>query len=226
MSVGTIKIPKIHIRPSAELIQFIKSLTDPKLELTHNIHEIYKSHTGDKHNRKILQKEIPKEILTKDDNQILSNLSKTNETDDDTKLKSYLQKLSLEYESEDETADEDIETLSADKVIGKNEAKRDRAKQKEKLRKNLYLDLNDMKWLHGHLNVKRKTNESTKYLHELLAGSKLILPKNEIIERNPELEARCQRLRREQEARDYHAMTKNVDCSRQHAPDETISYQS
>lgn len=44
--------------------------------------------------------------------------------------------------------------------------------------------------------------------------------------RNPELEARVQRLKKEQEDREYRAMTKNVDTVRMRHPDDSIGYQS
>ena len=44
----------------------------------------------------------------------------------------------------------------------------------------------------------------------MLMSSDLVLPSPEFAERNPELEARCQKLRAEQENRQYDAMTGNV----------------
>lgn len=222
MSKGSIKNPAIQIEPSARLIELIKSLKDQKLELTENIHEIYAFHTKDKHKRAITKKVIPKESLTKSENEVLENLSKSDAVDDN-KLNECLMKLSLQLGEGDGSGDEDIETLSAHKV---NKGKSNKSKGKEGSTKKLLLNLNDLKWLHAYLNTKRKSDAAVGYLHEALEGSKLILPQNEIIERNPELEARCKRLRREQEDREYSNMTRNVDCSRQHLPDETISYQS
>uniref|UniRef100_A0A182PKZ3 Endoplasmic reticulum-based factor for assembly of V-ATPase n=1 Tax=Anopheles epiroticus TaxID=199890 RepID=A0A182PKZ3_9DIPT len=87
------------------------------------------------------------------------------------------------------------------------------------------LNLADVKWLYKRLQELRQTDASVPYLHTLLAGCQLRLPQNPIRERNPELEARCQRLRKEQEDREYHRMTKNVDSIRKHMPEETLSYQ-
>jgi hypothetical protein len=84
------------------------------------------------------------------------------------------------------------------------------------------LTLNDLKWLSNTLARLRKDGKTDMYLHELVKGSDLVLPQNEIQERNPELEARCARLRKEQEEREYRAMTKNVDNVRKHEPDEKI----
>uniref|UniRef100_A0A4Y0BVU4 Endoplasmic reticulum-based factor for assembly of V-ATPase n=1 Tax=Anopheles funestus TaxID=62324 RepID=A0A4Y0BVU4_ANOFN len=87
------------------------------------------------------------------------------------------------------------------------------------------LNLSDIMWLYRTLKEMRQTDPTVPYLHTLLNGCQLKLPVNPIQERNPELEARCQRLRKEQEDREYHRMTKNVDSIRKHMPEETISYQ-
>ena len=63
------------------------------------------------------------------------------------------------------------------------------------------------------------------YLCDILDEAELILPENEIVERNPILEKRIQRLKAEQEQRVYNTMTKNVDTRRKFEPEETISYQ-
>ena len=64
------------------------------------------------------------------------------------------------------------------------------------------------------------------FLCDVIEGADFKLPENEIVERNPELEKRVQRLMREQEQRVYNSMTKNVDSSRKFEPEETIAYQS
>ncbi|XP_019541384.3 uncharacterized protein LOC109412185 [Aedes albopictus] len=89
----------------------------------------------------------------------------------------------------------------------------------------LSLSLNDLKWLHQALNRLRKDDPDVPYLHELMQDCEMVLPENEIQERNPELEARCQRLRKQQEAKEYEAMTRNVDNVRTLMPQDTISYQ-
>lgn len=50
-------------------------------------------------------------------------------------------------------------------------------------------------------------------LHEFLERSKVQLPTPPKVERNPELEARCQRLRAQQANREYRDMTRNVDAT-------------
>ncbi|XP_058127970.1 uncharacterized protein LOC131291263 [Anopheles ziemanni] len=87
------------------------------------------------------------------------------------------------------------------------------------------LKVDDIKWLYAALKQMRQSDPATPYLHTLLSGCQMELPINPIQERNPVLEARCQRLRKEQEDREYHRMTKNVDSVRKHMPEETIAYQ-
>lgn len=89
----------------------------------------------------------------------------------------------------------------------------------------LTLNLNDLKWLNKYLGERRTDNDESVYLHELIGHSDVILPQNEYVERNPELEKRCQKLKREQEEQSYRAMTRNVDLRQQHIPSDTISYQ-
>ncbi len=47
--------------------------------------------------------------------------------------------------------------------------------------------------------------------HRAVSKSELILPSPEYAPRNPELEARCQKLRAEQENREYQRMTESID---------------
>ncbi|KAK6619675.1 hypothetical protein RUM43_012432 [Polyplax serrata] len=72
------------------------------------------------------------------------------------------------------------------------------------------------------LNEKKKM---LPYLHDLLVGSEIILPENEVLERNPVLAERIEKLKKEQEDREYKAMTKNVETSKKHYPEDSISYQ-
>lgn len=87
------------------------------------------------------------------------------------------------------------------------------------------LSLQDLHWIYGHIN-KNKDSKNKVYLHELIEGSEIILPKNQEIPRNPELENRCKKLRAQQQNKDYHDMTKNVDNVRKKYPEDTLAYQS
>ena len=71
------------------------------------------------------------------------------------------------------------------------------------------LTVEDIKWLRAAVpNIPSS----------LLLSSSLHLPSPVFPERNPELEARCQKLRAEQEDRDYRAITSNV--RRDRGPEE------
>jgi hypothetical protein len=92
---------------------------------------------------------------------------------------------------------------------------------KEKLSKNdktTSLTLSEVKQLKEEL-------DDSSYLCDFIELAELKLPQNDIVERNPVLEKRIQRLKAEQEQRVYNSMTKNVDSSRKHMPEETIAFQ-
>lgn len=224
MSKGSIKEPNVRIKPSPRLTDFIKTLSDPSVELPENLLKVYRTVTDDNRERNVYKKEIPMATYTDEERKYMMQNEKSLSEE---QLKSAIETLSqsTQDDASDQSDTETIPTESETKHVGKNRARRERVKQREKERSNVTLNLTDVKWLCMHLNELRKADESVKYLHEFIAESTIILPKNEIIPRNPELEARCQRLKREQDEKAYQAITKNVDCSRTHSPDETISYQ-
>lgn len=226
MLKNTIKDPSIAIKPSAKLIDFIKTLDDASIDLPENLLNVYRGFTKDNQMRTISREPIPSIAYTEVEKNLLNSLQ--NDVSKNDELDECLRSLNLKInDDDDDDSSSDVESLSVhDKSISKNKARINRAKQRQKDLSKLYLSLNDLKWLHQYLANVRKTEESVGYLHELIADSQLILPKNVMIERNPELEARCQRLKREQEEQSYRMMTKNVDCSRTHIPEDTISYQS
>ncbi|XP_030369226.1 transmembrane protein 199 [Scaptodrosophila lebanonensis] len=88
-----------------------------------------------------------------------------------------------------------------------------------------FLYLSDLHWLNTFMSELRSKNICNVFLYQIIESSELILPENELKPRNPELEARCQRLREEQQNREYHKMTKNVDAGLKHYPEDTIAYQ-
>lgn len=89
-----------------------------------------------------------------------------------------------------------------------------------------YLTTPDIDWLYNYLQSKKSNNIDVPYLHELLAGANIEVPDNKVIKRNPILEARCVKLRKQQEAREYRKMTKTVDNVRLKFPEDSIAYQS
>ncbi|XP_046736533.1 transmembrane protein 199 [Diprion similis] len=95
----------------------------------------------------------------------------------------------------------------------------------KKQRSNVVLKLDDVRWLNNYLIEWRKTSDEKFYIHEFLETSEIILPTPEVTPRNPELEARIQKLILQQNSRDYRAMTKNIDSVRKKFPEDTIAYQ-
>ncbi|XP_072401828.1 transmembrane protein 199 [Diabrotica undecimpunctata] len=87
------------------------------------------------------------------------------------------------------------------------------------------LSLEDLHCLHTHILQENQTSDKKVYLHEILEGCEIILPKNEEIPRNEELDKRCKQLKAEQENQSYFNMTKNVDSRRKIYPEDTIGYQ-
>lgn len=87
------------------------------------------------------------------------------------------------------------------------------------------LKLQDLYWLYDQILIRNKTTENKIFLHDLLKGCLINLPQNQIIPRSEELEKRCQRLKAEQQNKEYNNMTKNVDSLRKKFPEDTISYQ-
>lgn len=79
------------------------------------------------------------------------------------------------------------------------------------------ISADDLEWVY------EKSKKQELSISEL--GLELELPVSDVAPRNPILEARCQRLRREQEDREYRAMTKMVDSGRYKEPEESIAYQ-
>ncbi|KAF2884602.1 hypothetical protein ILUMI_21566 [Ignelater luminosus] len=90
--------------------------------------------------------------------------------------------------------------------------------------KDSLLRIKDLMWVWN--KMQQDKSDSTKmHLHELLSGCELIYPQNEEIPRSEELDRRCNLLKRQQENREYKAMTKNVDNIRKTHPENTIAYQ-
>ena len=100
------------------------------------------------------------------------------------------------------------------------------------LKSDSMLTVEDFHWLHSFMRLKKEELAFMKKgfrFHELLETCDVVLPEPKFPPRNPELEARVQKLRREQENREYQRMTKNVGGLPQQNDsntDESISKQS
>lgn len=80
------------------------------------------------------------------------------------------------------------------------------------------IQLEDILWL-------KKNLPSGSHIYKLLENCDVTLPEPELQPRNPELEARIQRLRVMEQERKYREMTRNVDTSRIRHPEDSIAYQ-
>lgn len=80
------------------------------------------------------------------------------------------------------------------------------------------IELDEFLWLRPRLpkNI---------FIHNLIEQCEMILPEVKIPPRNPELEKRIQKLKALEEARQYRAMTKNVDSVRVRHPEDSIAFQ-
>ncbi|XP_032823503.1 vacuolar ATPase assembly protein VMA12 [Petromyzon marinus] len=65
-----------------------------------------------------------------------------------------------------------------------------------------------------HLHGASRSQQEPLYLHELLEGSELYFPEPEKPARNPELVARLEKLKAQQDNAEYRRMVRNVDCKR------------
>lgn len=80
------------------------------------------------------------------------------------------------------------------------------------------IELEELLWLQTKLPQKI-------HFYKLLEECNIILPELKIEPRNPELEARIQKLMKLEEERKYREMTKNVDSVRFRHPEDSIAYQ-
>ncbi|CAL4061372.1 unnamed protein product [Meganyctiphanes norvegica] len=72
--------------------------------------------------------------------------------------------------------------------------------------KQIHLTTQDIKWCH----MKMRERGMKERIHEMIAESCINLPKYEPPPRSPELEARVQQLRKDQENKEYREMTKTL----------------
>lgn len=123
------------------------------------------------------------------------------------------------------TCEKDREFIQSLELNSESKVNTEMGDEKQMPADDILLNLEDLYWLHDYIS-KENENSSTKvYFHEIFKGTEVILPKNIEIPRNEELEKRCQRLKAEQQNRDYNKMTKNIDNIRKKLPEDTIAYQ-
>jgi hypothetical protein len=105
----------------------------------------------------------------------------------------------------------------------------DASKLPKNLLSNETFSIADATWIQNYMSENRdelkKSWPEFKHFHELMADSVMILPEPKFPPRNPELEARIQKLKVQQAERDYKRMTQNVS-GRAAYTEEPISNQS
>lgn len=213
---GSLVDTKLKIFPSDILKQFLKNVAGD--DVPTNILKFTKNKNG---------------LLTKTDTEKLDQILLNNKDFENlNKIKTIVKKF-----ENDIPPTEEPDNLSNPKFDDKDEEKCSKPIFKEtsengieegvlEARDGPYLLTSDLDWLFSHLQKRRANGEKDlPYLHILLEGSYIETPQNKLLKRNPDLEARCVKLRAQQEAREYRQMTKSVDNVRMRFPEDSISYQ-
>ena len=209
----------LKIYPSEKLLDFLKTVPISD-SLPHNILQIVKGVKGKFETYSIAdQKPIS---FTSSDIETLNEIKKsyagektpTSETEEKNEIDNNIPKTSEEQRKNNNINGSD------------NTEEKDDTYKESKNENDIYLVTADLNWLYDHLKLRRSNGEKDiPYLHTLLEDAHIKLPENKTIKRNPDLEARCVKLRAQQEAREYRKMTKGVDNVRMKFPEDSISYQ-
>lgn len=209
----------LKIYPTEKLLDFLKTVPISD-SLPHNILQIIKGVKGKFETYNIAdQKPIS---FTSSDIENLNKIKKScagektaaNECEEKSETENYTPKTN-EEQSKDNNKNGNDEIDEKDNIY--KESKNDNE---------IYLVTADLNWLYDYLKLRRSNGEKDiPYLHTLLEDAHIKLPENKTIKRNPDLEARCVKLRAQQEAREYRKMTKGVDNVRMKFPEDSISYQ-
>ncbi|XP_013169998.1 PREDICTED: uncharacterized protein LOC106119505 [Papilio xuthus] len=208
---GSLVDTNIKIFPSEELSNFIKNI--PNDDIPSNILKIKMNDIKLVSKNMVEAKEVC--LNSKDIENItkvkrtISNIKESKNTDSDE-----IKELTVPKEDKD----------NLDKDNKKKELEVQETQDDDKNNK-LFLNTSDLDWLYIYINKKREEGKDVPYLHVLFEGSQIVLPENGIVKRNPDLEARCVKLRAQMEAREYRKMTKSVDNVRMRFPEDSISYQ-
>lgn len=178
MNIGPIENPTINIKPSQEIVNYIKNLD--------------------------IKEDAPEGIKALLARKVMNNARKP-------------------FEHRYLMSEADREYINSLKLT--SELKSSPGNQKPAVTSDILLNLEDLYWLHNVICKENESKSSKMYFHEIFKGSEVVLPKNIEIPRSEELEKRCQRLKAQQQNRDYNKMTKNVDNIRKKLPEDTIAYQ-
>lgn len=213
---GSLVDTNLRIYPSQKLLQFLQTLPIGD-NIPVNILKLVKGNDYELKKEKL--NELLKPMSFHLDNKDVENLkiikSIVNITENEP------------FKKEPECSEKELE--ENDDLEDKNSNQSSQGDPKEnntKKRTGPHLSTLDIDWLYSHLQKKRENGDkNVPYLHVLVEGSHIEMPDNQIIKRNPDLEARCVKLRSQQEAREYRKMTKGVDNVRIRFPEDSISYQ-
>lgn len=224
---GSLVDTNLRIYPSTTFIQFLDSL--PKIEgFPVNIINIKNGNKDAKQNSKVNKVKDISYSLNNEDLKyiqiIKKSIKETNQDEDEEDYKSPIKSdKNNEASSKSENNNEDQIDSNCNEENKLNDTD---IKPVSKEEDSLYLHTQDIDWLYSYLQGKRKKGDkNVPYLHDLLEGSRVEVPENEVIKRNPVLEARCVKLRAQQEAREYRQMTKGVDNVRIRYPEDNINFQ-
>lgn len=216
---GSIVDTNLRIYPSDKCLKFLETLADQD-GVPNNIVKLLKLNKREAKNG--ISKEPSLKIqLTDEDIKNLNTIKELMGKDESRNQdKEKANKHSINSKDNDQTnVTQDSDSASNNVDGNTNNTASDKYKDKE------HLTTKDIEWLYLYLNKKRSKGGNTPYLHELLEDSHIETPENQVLKRNPILEARCVKLRAQQEAREYRAMTKGVDNVRIRYPEDSISYQ-
>lgn len=203
--VGSLVDTKLKIIPSKKLINFLKTIPEEN-KVTINIAKLTKVKYCEILEDEVHEKNKFSIAMTDSDFDIMNKISSIVNKEDNVLLKDDKKVMNGDNRDENTTKND---KSTCNKVVDVT-----------------YLEILDIEWLYKYLQEERnKGKKEIPFLHELLEGSDIKLPENEIIKRNPDLEARCVKLRSQQEAREYRKMTKTVDNVRMRYPEDSISYQ-
>ncbi|XP_045779088.1 uncharacterized protein LOC123876770 [Maniola jurtina] len=240
---GSLVDNNLRIYPSDKLIEFVKTIT-PSDQIPHNILQIIKTDSKSTYKSYKLQDFNPVQLNSSE----IENLKKLRDSFDeihkDKSIENEENYGDIEFESKKtmqekmeikEGTNENKSDKKLDKECENEDGKTDGQKSSkgglnsddiESVDTGVFLVTSDIDWLYVHIKTRKSNGEKDiPYLHTLLEGASIEMPENETIKRNAILEARCIKLRSQQEAREYRKMTKSVDNVRMRFPEDSISYQ-
>ncbi|XP_022822463.1 uncharacterized protein LOC111353571 [Spodoptera litura] len=228
-SVGSLVDTNLRIYPSNNLLDYLKSIpiTD---DVPINIRKLVKGRDYEtKHKEAKDGIEIVPIHLNATDIENLNKIKAIMKVDDGVKEE---EQDSVDEEPKKDNIDNDKQSTISEQTNSEDQAldKSKLNKEKEKIEEEeLFLLTTDIDWLYTYLQKQRKAksdgDKDVPYLNALLQGSTVETPENQVLPRDPVLEARCVKLRAQQEAREYRKMTKSVDNVRMNFPEDSISYQ-